>query len=307
MNNPPLSEIRSLHALRAWMSNPGFNTLWDISCWDDCNWLSWRKLQVPMGPKLDCDTLFAHLKGMAPIHARRQEKRGWGSHLGCYSVAQGYTKLLEQPHVPPNPVTWKGLWRHKTIPKINFFCWLMCHNRILTKDRLNKRGFHGPSRCLMCLEHEENPCHLMLDYKFVVEIWNKVLGPLRNTFTFPTSITDLFANWMHNYPGVLLKNENYKATWLSLPKIICWQICLERNKRIFRDKVQHSKVIMAKIKSHLKEILGDQPEDKILSQQDFEWGARLGLHFAEVVRKRKSIKEWKIRFNEKDFSAWINK
>jgi hypothetical protein len=200
------------------MSNAGFNTLWDISCWDDCNWLSWKKLQVPLELKLDCDTLFAHLKGMAPIHARRQDKRGWGSQSGCYSVALGYAKLLEQPHVPPNPVTWKGLWCHKTIPKIDLFCWLMCHNRILTEDRLKKRGFHGPSRCLMCFENEENVCHLMLECKFVEEIWNEVLGPWRNNFTFPTSITELFANWLHSYPGVLPKNESFKGRLALLAK-----------------------------------------------------------------------------------------
>ena len=163
MNNPPLAEIDSLHAQRNWMSNTDFKMLWDISCSVENNWQSWNLPHVPLELKSDCDALFSLLKGMALIHARRQDKCDWGSQLGCYLVTLGYEKLLEQPHVPPNPTTWKGLWIHKTIPKIDLFCWLMCHNRILTEDRLKKRGFHGPSRCLMCCENEEKDCHLMLE------------------------------------------------------------------------------------------------------------------------------------------------
>jgi hypothetical protein len=178
----------------------------------------------------------------------------------------GYAKLLEQLHVPPNPVLWKGLWCHKTIPKIDFFCWLMCHNIILTEDRLKKRGFHGLSRCLMCCENEENACHLMLECKFVAEVWHEILVPWGNNFAIPTFIIDLFASWLHNYPGVLPNNDSFKAASISLLNIICWKIWLERNKRIFRGKTQNPKIIMAKIKIQLKEILGDQLEETKLSQ-----------------------------------------
>lgn len=95
MNTPPLAEISLLHALRDWMVNADFITLWDISCWEDCNWIGWKKLQVPLGLKQDCDMFFTHLKGMALIHARRQDKRGWGSQSGRYTMALGYEKLLE--------------------------------------------------------------------------------------------------------------------------------------------------------------------------------------------------------------------
>lgn len=115
MNNPPLADNCSLHSLRAWMANAGFNTLWDISCWDNCHWAGWKKLQVPTDLKPACDALFALLNSMAPIHARRLDKRGRSSQTCSYTVALGYAKLLEQPHVPRNPTIWKGLWCHKTI------------------------------------------------------------------------------------------------------------------------------------------------------------------------------------------------
>jgi hypothetical protein len=70
----------------------------------------------------------------------------------------------------------------------------------------------------MCFKNEDNVCYLMLECKLVEEIWNEVLGPWRNNFTCPTSITELFANWLHNYPGALPKNESFKAASLSLNK-----------------------------------------------------------------------------------------
>ena len=93
--------------------------------------------------------------------------------------------------------------------------------------------------------------------------------------------------------------------WHSLPKIICWQIWLERNKRIFRLQVQEVKLVSAKIKHQLKEILGIQLEVTNLSQQKIDWGERLGLQFAQVARQSKPSKEWKIRLNEKYFSSLV--
>ena len=53
--------------------------------------------------------------------------------------------------------------------------------------------------------------------------------------------------------------------------------------------------------------MGDQLEEKNLSQQDLEWGDMMGLQFFVAVRQSKTSKEWKIRLNEKDFFACINK
>ena len=162
MDNPPLAEITSLQALRNWMSNAGLTTLWDISCWNDSNWHSWKQLQVHLELQRNCEDLFVLLKGMAPIHVRRADKLGWGPLSGSYTMSLGYKKLQEQPYVPPNPATWKGLWRHNSIPKIDFFCWLICHNKILTEDRLKTRGFQGPSKFQLCCDNEENTGHILL-------------------------------------------------------------------------------------------------------------------------------------------------
>jgi hypothetical protein len=87
-----------------------------------------------------------------------------------------------------------------------------------------------------------------------------------------------------------------------LPKFVCWQIWLERNRRVFRDESLNSQFIIIKIKSLWKESLGEHLLDLNLSQQDLEWGASLDLQFSGDIRQHKDIKEWQFRGKENDLS-----
>ncbi len=54
------------------------------------------------------------------------------------------------------------LWSIKILPRTKFFLWLAARNRILTAELLAKRGWIGPSICVLCssdtkrLEHFSN-------------------------------------------------------------------------------------------------------------------------------------------------------
>ena len=229
---------------------------------------------------------------MAPSHARKKDFWGWGSKAGGFSVAQGYIKLLEQPHVLPDLVPWKGIWNYPSIPKIDYFYSLLYHRKILTEDRLQKRGYHGPSRCILCKDNVECTRHLMLECKFASQIWTELLGNWNSNFALPSSIPELFANWLNRYLGPFPKNKVIKAAWSSLPKIICWQIWLERNRRIFRNKEKDVKFVGVKIKCQLKDFLGEKKDDSNLCQQDIDWGASLDLQFQKVVSIISLPKEW---------------
>jgi len=122
----------------------------------------------------------------------------------------------------------------------------------------------------------------------------------------PRSIADLFSNWANRYPGPPPKNQIIKTAWAVLPKVICWQIWLEHNRRIFRNIKQNHKVLEIKIKCHLKECLTDIKHDSNLSQQDIAWGSFLDLHFQPAVRIAPPLKDWQIRKSETDFKDWLN-
>ena len=54
--------------------------------------------------------------------------------------------------------------------KLNFFLWLLVHQKILTAENLKNRGIEGPSRCIMCKKVEETKKHLFLDCSFGNEV-----------------------------------------------------------------------------------------------------------------------------------------
>lgn len=244
---------------------------------------NWKQIQAPPDLQQDCAFLFTLLHGMAPSHTQKKDFWGWGSKAGGFSVSQGYINLLEQPHVLLDPAPWKGIWNYPSMPKIDYFWWLLCHRKILTEDRLQKMRYHGTSRCILCKDNVECTHQLMLECKFASQIWIELLGNWNSNFALPSSIPKLFADWLNKYPSPFPKNKVIKVVWSSLPKIICWKIFLERNRRIFKNKDQDAKFVGVKIKFQLKDCLGEQKDDSNLCQQDIHWGASLDLQFQKSV------------------------
>jgi len=95
--------------------------------------------------------------------------------------------------MPPNPAPWAGIWKILSIPKVDHFCWLLFHQKILTKDRLQKKCIYGLSKCMLCKENLEYAFHLMIECKFAASIWQELLVSWKYKFTFPSSVTNLFA------------------------------------------------------------------------------------------------------------------
>lgn len=219
-------------------------------------------------------------------------------------MQQGYKKLREIPYVPPCPSMWKGLWKQTSIPKIDLFNWLLCHNRVLTADNLRRKGIHGPSRCPLCQASYENVQHIMLDCGYAIEVWGEALSEWNTNFTLPSSIFDLYANWEHHFPGQLPKNTWIKAGWLILPKVVCWHIWLERNSKIFQEKAHKAIVVLIKIKTMLKEILSENVGkliDKNLSNHEKEWAELLGLQIHNAESHQGKNKDSQISMTKEHF------
>ncbi len=242
---------------------------------------------------------------MAPTHRRKRDQKGWGKSISGYTVSLGYIKLNERPYVPPNPDPWRGVWRIPSLPKINFFAWQRCHTKILTYDILQKKCFYDPSICSLCSENAESAVHLFLECNFSKQVWTSLIQNLDPNFKLPGTMADLFSNWATSYPGPAPKNQTNKTAWAVLPKIISWQIWLERNRRIFRNTKQNHKILENKIKCQIKECLANIKDDSKLSQQDIIWGSILGLQFQPAIRNTPIIKDWQIRKFESDFQDWI--
>ena len=87
-------------------------------------------------------------------------------------VSAGYVELLQQMLGDIQMPWWKQVWNKFSWPKCNFFMLLVVHSRCHTWDNLCKRGFQGPSMCVLGWSSVENISHLFFNYSFSRHIWH---------------------------------------------------------------------------------------------------------------------------------------
>jgi hypothetical protein len=103
----------------------------------------------------------------------------WHTTGGQVSEKQAYkVQMLE--NVEEESILWYiDLWTWKIPLKVKLFIWLILEQRILTWENLVKRGFLGPSRCVLCGKDEEIVYHLFVDCIFKKYIWSSILKDLK--------------------------------------------------------------------------------------------------------------------------------
>jgi hypothetical protein len=95
----------------------------------------------------------------------------WGN--GTFSVRRTYEAI--SGHSPTHP-TFKMLWVSKCQPKYKVFFWLLLHDKLNTRERLQRRNMELDSyTCENCiLQKIKSVYHLFLRYSFVVNCWNSI-------------------------------------------------------------------------------------------------------------------------------------
>ena len=88
----------------------------------------------------------------------------------------------------------KYIWKIKVPLKIRIFMWFLHRKVILTKDNLAKRNWQGNMKCCFC-SMDETIQHLFIDCPLAKIVWQMV--HMAFNILLPTSITDLFGNWLH--------------------------------------------------------------------------------------------------------------
>jgi hypothetical protein len=96
--------------------------------------------------------------------------------------------------------------------------------RILTWDNLIKRGFLGPSICVLCKKSEETVLHLFGECSFINGIWQTITKELK-----------LVNSWQGGQIEVSLQNWlRVKENWKEIPCFICWEVWKHRNLLFFK-------------------------------------------------------------------------
>ena len=148
-----------------------------------------------------------------------------GGH-GTFGVRDAYFLL-----VAPNAFAFsdKCIWVDKVPTKVAFFAWEATWGKILTLDRLQKRGWQLPNCCFLCDCEEENVNHILLHCIVVRVLWEIILALFRVQWVFPETIKEVLFSWR----GPFVRKKR-KKIWNSIPLCIFWTVWKEMNRLAFK-------------------------------------------------------------------------
>ena len=124
------------------------------------------------------------------------------------------------------------IWRVWAPPKCKFFSWLAIQDRIWTANRLARRGWPHIPLCALCRSTQESGIHLFANCRFVKRIWREVALWTASENLLPSSWGhyDSVCLWWTDLADAMSRN---KKGVRSLIILVIWEICRERNARIF--------------------------------------------------------------------------
>jgi hypothetical protein len=260
LNHEPLKSLEILHPLKNWCYMNDLTKLQDFCLWNnEGDWVRWKPPNLPENLTPLLPILFNNLAGCAPLNRFTADSRSWGGKP--FSVKEGYSHLLSNLPGFPTSKLWKEIWSGPSLPKVNAFCWLLAHGKILTAENLLKRGIQGPSRCPLCLEASETITHLFLECNFSLQLWSLIYLPLPNISPLPDSWTTLLTHWKQRYSGSFKNKKGFTLLWKQIPKFVTWEIWLARNQAIFHGKSPSVNSSFAKICGITSEVFRNKATD----------------------------------------------
>jgi len=66
---------------------------------------------------------------------------------------------------------WEKIWTAKVEPKCRFICWLLLQRKILTSDKIIRRGGQANPTCQLCRTENESPNHMVAACSFSKMVW----------------------------------------------------------------------------------------------------------------------------------------
>ena len=121
----------------------------------------------------------------------------------------------------------KSIWKSAAPLKVNIFAWLVCHDKIISKDNLQKRSWTGSLQCNICNYLVESTLHIFL---------HCTASTVISSF-FVSRALELIncakISYIFSFHHALNFKFSYQC-WNSLVLAIIWTLWLNRNALIFR-------------------------------------------------------------------------
>ncbi|RVW38225.1 putative ribonuclease H protein [Vitis vinifera] len=133
-----------------------------------------------------------------------------GGRNGKFRVKEAY-RLVTRPNDIGFPA--RCIWVDSVPTKVAFYAWEATWGRVLTLDRLQKRGWQLPNCCFLCGCEEETVNHLLIHCIVVRVLWDIVLGlsgmDIKFVFLNEKVEKEIYMDWSKGY-GPWKEQQDWK-------------------------------------------------------------------------------------------------
>ncbi|KAJ9697654.1 hypothetical protein PVL29_006993 [Vitis rotundifolia] len=117
---------------------------------------------------------------------------------GLFKVKKAYNILIS-PIDAVFPIS--NIWVDNVPTKMAFFAWEAAWGKVLTLDRLQRRGWQLPNCCFLCGCEEESINHILIHCTVVRILWDIILGLFSAQWVFPEFVKEVLFSWKGSFVG----------------------------------------------------------------------------------------------------------
>ncbi|GLT97931.1 hypothetical protein SLE2022_154720 [Rubroshorea leprosula] len=128
-------------------------------------------------------------------------------------------------------VSWKWIWKCPIIPKINFFIWLLAHDRIPFRSLLASCGIQVPTACPRCNSAPETALHLIRDCPVIINFWKSISIPSAFHGSFQLNLF----SWLKANCTSKLWVTHPRIPWATYFCYLVWNLWHDRNNLCFHN------------------------------------------------------------------------
>ncbi|KAL8472644.1 hypothetical protein ACS0TY_029740 [Phlomoides rotata] len=170
---------------------------------------------------------------------------------GLFSTTTAYQKLRQRDEAETEEQKLKSafdkLWKSYAPRRYQFIVWKELHNRLPTKEKLQRMGVIPSSskiKCEMCGEESKNSSHLLINCRIVHNIWSKI-----HEWTGVTMVphVDTCINLLQH--SVIMGHGKKERIASTIWVCTCWVIWNSRNKATFNEEAPNINKMIGEIKA----------------------------------------------------------
>jgi len=140
------------------------------------------------------------------------------------------------------------VWQKHIHAKVSLFVWRLLHNRLPTKDNLERRHVlhHTDTACSSGCGELETATHLFLSCDIFSSLWSHIWRWLHISSVLPGDIRQHFIQFTSLAGLPRFTHSFLKSIWCAS----VWVLWKERNNRVFQNTVSHPSTLVEKLKLH---------------------------------------------------------